>query len=251
VQVELLIAAISVPTPATVAWHAWRMGRRTDAIITIGGLVFVLEWKVGERDFPRHAIEQAHGYALDLKNFHVTSHEKAIVPLLIATETLPQQLGLGFWAPDRVHEPIRVNPLDVLPTISQMLATGNASAFDARVWAAGAYRPTFSIIEAAEALYRGHDVTEISRSEAGAKNLTRIAAAIEAVVERMKAQGGKAICFVTGVPGAGKTLAGLNIAGNRHRRGCDLPVGQRAARRCAARSLEARCTQPQGPARSA
>lgn len=192
-----------------------RMGRRADAIITIGGLIFVLEYKVGERDFPRHAIEQAHGYALDLKNFHVTSHDKAIVPLLIATEAPPQQLGLGFWAPDRVHAPIRVNPHDVLPTIRQMLATGDAPAFDATAWAAGEYRPTPSIIEAAEALYRGHDVTEISRSEAGAENLTRTAAAIEAVVERMKAQGGKAICFVTGVPGAGKTLAGLNIACGR------------------------------------
>ncbi len=192
-----------------------RMGRRADAIITVGGLIFVLEYKVGERDFPRHAIEQAHGYALDLKNFHVTSHDKAIVPLLIATEAPPQQLGLGFWAPDRVHEPIRVNPDDVLPTIRQMLATGDATAFDAAAWAAGAYRPTPSIIEAAEALYRGHDVAEISRSEAGAENLTRTAAAIEAVVERMKSQGGKAICFVTGVPGAGKTLAGLNIACGR------------------------------------
>lgn len=192
-----------------------RMGRRADAIIVTGGLIFVLEYKVGDRDFPRHALEQAHGYALDLKNFHVTSHDKAIVPLLIATEAPPQQLGLGFWAPDRVHEPIRVNPDDVLPTIRQMLATGDAPAFDAQAWAAGAYRPTPSIIEAAEALYRGHDVAEISRSEAGAENLTRTAAAIEAVVEQMKATRGKAICFVTGVPGAGKTLAGLNIACGR------------------------------------
>jgi hypothetical protein len=91
-----------------------RMGRRADAIITVGGLVFVLEYKVRERDFPRHAIEQVHSYALDLKNFHLTSHDKAIVPLLIATEAPPQRLGLGFWAPDRVHAPIRVNPGDVL-----------------------------------------------------------------------------------------------------------------------------------------
>jgi hypothetical protein len=192
-----------------------RMGRRADAIITIGGLVFVLEYKVGERGFPRHAIEQTHGYALDLKNFHVTSHDKAIVPLLIATEAPPQQLGLGFWAPDRVHDPIRVSRDDVLPTIRQMLVTGDAPAFDAVAWAAGAYRPTPSIIEAAEALYRGHAVAEISRSEAGAENLTITAAAIERVVETMKRDGGKAICFVTGVPGAGKTLAGLNIACGR------------------------------------
>ncbi len=113
-----------------------RMGRRADAIITVGGLVFVLEYKVGERDFPRHAIEQVHGYALDLKNFHVTSHDKAIVPLLIATEAPPQQLDLGFWAPDRVHTRSACQPDDVLPTIRRMLATGDAAPFDAIAWAA-------------------------------------------------------------------------------------------------------------------
>ena len=192
-----------------------RMGRRADAVIIAGGLVFVLEYKVGDRDFPRHAIEQVHGYALDLKNFHVTSHDLAIVPLLIATEAPPQQLDLGFWAPDRVHDPLRLSAGDLLPTLRRFLAAGDAPPLDARGWANGAYRPTPTIIEAAEALYRGHDVTEISRSEAGAENLTRTAVAIEAVVERMKAEGGKAICFVTGVPGAGKTLAGLNIAAGR------------------------------------
>ncbi|MBB6227095.1 DUF2075 family protein [Polymorphobacter multimanifer] len=192
-----------------------RMGRRADAVIVAGGLIFVLEYKVGERDFPRHAVEQVHGYALDLKNFHLTSHDKAIVPILIATEAPAQQLDFGFWAPDRVHSPVNLAADDVLPTMLRMLAAGNAAAIDAEPWAAGSYRPTPSIIEAAEALYRGHDVAEISRSEAGAENLTLTAAAIEAVVADMKARGGKAICFVTGVPGAGKTLAGLDIACGR------------------------------------
>ena len=103
-----------------------RMGRRADCVIIAGGLVFVLEYKVGETDFPRYAIEQVHGYALDLKNFHVTSHDKAIVPLLIATEALPQQLDFGFWAPDRVCSPIRLSTGDVLPTIKRMLIANDA-----------------------------------------------------------------------------------------------------------------------------
>jgi hypothetical protein len=201
-----------------------RMGRRADAIIVAGGLIFVLEYKVGDAGFARHAVEQVHGYALDLKNFHVSSHDKTIVPILIATEAPPQDIGLGFWAPDRVHAPLKLAPDDVLPTIHRMLATADPQPIDAPGWAAGAYRPTPSIIEAAEALYRGHDVAEITRSEAGAENLTRTAAAIEAVVDRMKASGGKAICFVTGVPGAGKTLAGLNIACGR----LSLNVGEDA-----------------------
>lgn len=193
-----------------------RMGRRADAIIVCGPLMFALEYKVGDSGFARHAIEQVHGYALDLKNFHVTSHDKAIIPILIATEAPPQQLGLGFWAEDLVHSPLCLSPDDVLPTLLRFLATGDGPTIDAVAWADGAYRPTPSIIEAAEALYAGHDVAAISRSEAGAENLSRTAAAIAAVVSRMRETSGKAICFVTGVPGAGKTLAGLNLACQRH-----------------------------------
>jgi len=193
-----------------------RMGRRADAVIVAGPLILVLEYKVGERAFARHAIEQAHGYALDLKNFHVTSHDKAIIPILIASEAPPQQLGFGFWAEDRVHSPLCLSPDDVLPTLRRLLASGDGPVIDADAWAEGAYRPTSSIIEAAEALYAGHDVAAISRSEAGAENLSRTANAIAAVVARMRTQRSKAICFVTGVPGAGKTLAGLNLACQRH-----------------------------------
>jgi hypothetical protein len=96
-----------------------------------------------------------------------------------------------------------------------MLASGVGADSAASDWAAGAYRPTPSIIEAAEALYAGHDVAEISRSEAGAENLSRTAAAVERLVAEMRAKGGKALCLLTGVPGAGKTLAGLNIACGR------------------------------------
>jgi hypothetical protein len=191
------------------------MGRRADAIVVAGPLVFVLEYKVGSRDFPRHAIEQVHGYALDLKYFHAMSHDKAIVPILVSTRAPGQQLDLGFWAEDRVNSPICCGADDLLPTIRRFLSSGTGADIDAESWAYGAYLPTPTIIEAAEALYAGHEVAEISRSEAGAENLTRTAASIEAVVTRMKAEHGKAICFVTGVPGAGKTLAGLNIATGR------------------------------------
>lgn len=192
-----------------------RMGRRVDAVVVAGPLIFVLEYKVGEKAFPRHAIEQVHGYALDLKNFHATSHDKAIVPILISTKAVSQQLDFGFWAQDRVNSPLCCAPDDVMPTIRQFLGSGVGASIDAQSWADGAYLPTPTIIEAAEALYAGHDVREISRYEAGAENLTHTASAIEAVVARAKAEGGKAICFVTGVPGAGKTLAGLNIATGR------------------------------------
>jgi hypothetical protein len=191
-----------------------RMGRRADAVIVAGGLVFVLEYKVGARDFAAHAIEQVHGYGLDLKSFHQTSHDKRVVPMLVATGAPPQPLALGFAA-DGVAAPVKLAADDLLPSIRQMLAVSGGTGFDPWAWAAGGYRPTPTIIEAAQALFRGHAVAEISRSEAGAENLTRTADAISGAIRLAHAHGRKALCFVTGVPGAGKTLAGLNVACSR------------------------------------
>ncbi len=191
-----------------------RMGRRADAVILHAGLVFVLEYKVGATDFARHAVEQVHGYALDLKSFHETSHDKRIIPMLVATLAPPQSIGLGF-APDGVARPLCLSAADVLPAVRQTAAASGGAPFDAVDWAAGPYRPTPTIIEAAQALFRGHSVAEISRSEAGAENLTRTADAIRAAIHSAQVDGKKALCFVTGVPGAGKTLAGLNIACGR------------------------------------
>jgi len=192
-----------------------RMGRRADAVIVVGSLIFVLEYKVGHRDFPLHAREQVHGYAFDLKVFHKTSHDKTIIPILISTKASAQPVELGFAHQNGVLTPLNCAPNDVLPTLQQFVAMDSGPPIDALIWADGAYEPTPTIIEAAEALYSGHDVRDISRHEAGEENLPRTADAIESIVSRMKAEGGKAICFVTGVPGAGKTLAGLNIAAGR------------------------------------
>jgi len=195
-----------------------RMGRRADAVVVAGGIVFVLEYKVGESSRQTHAVEQVHGYALDLKYFHETSHRVPVVPVLIATHAPPQSVGLGLAAPDGVYSPMFLSAGDVVPALRQMIAVNAGLPLDAVQWAEGDYRPTPTIIEAAQALFRGHDVAEISRSEAGAENLTLTALSIDRIIEDAHATGGKALCFVTGVPGAGKTLAGLNIACSRMER---------------------------------
>ncbi len=117
---------------------------------------------------------------------------------------------------DRLFEPIKSNADSLIPIIEQIGCALNESKIDVNEWANSPYRPTPTIIEAAQALYRGHDVTEISRSDAGAINLSRTAASIDAAIAQAKANDHKAICFITGVPGSGKTLAGLNIANQRH-----------------------------------
>ncbi|MGF7151808.1 hypothetical protein FHS96_005476 [Sphingomonas zeicaulis] len=193
-----------------------RMGRRADLIVLNAGIVFVVEYKVGARQFDRSSLDQVYGYGLDLKHFHEESHNAPIVPILIATHA-----GIAIDAPqwdhDRLARPMK-SSTDGLATLIQQVSDRYASTEIAPAdWLAGRYRPTPTIVEAAQALYRGHNVEEISRSEAGAQNLTRTADYVAQAIETAKHDHQKIICFITGVPGSGKTLAGLNLATARQR----------------------------------
>jgi hypothetical protein len=190
-----------------------RMGKRVDCVILSGGVVYVVEFKVGERLYPAHAIDQVTDYALDLKNFHAESRGRRIVPVLVCTEAADDYAGVTFQD-DEVGVAVRTNGAS-LRRIVEEGAVGVGTTLDPKEWLHSVYRPTPTIIEAAQAMYQGHRVEEISRSDAGAVNLSRTAQAISRVIERSKACGEKSICFLTGVPGAGKTLAGLNLAVTR------------------------------------
>ena len=192
-----------------------RMGKRADAIIVLDGVIFVVEFKIGANEFSASAIDQAIDYALDLKNFHAGSHDKPLVPLIIATGAKPKPAQPDFW-PDYVHKPVLSNGAG----LSQLLRTivqdfPDRGSFSPDEWMISGYRPTPTIIEAAQALYRSHRVEDITRSDASARNLSQTAACLARVIDKTKADGNKAICFVTGVPGAGKTLAGLNLVTQR------------------------------------
>ncbi len=191
-----------------------RMGKRADAVVVIGDCIFVIEFKVGSDAFDRHAIEQVEDYALDLKNFHEGSHRLSLVPILVATRAMASrdiQLELAL---DQVAAPLCLAVTD-LGAVIRMIAGHHQAPFDAAAWAASGYRPTPTIVEAARALYARHEVADITRSDAGAINLGRTQDIIADIIEDAKMRNRKAICFVTGVPGAGKTLAGLNIATKR------------------------------------
>lgn len=189
-----------------------RMGKRADVVLLIGSTIFVVEFKVGSDTFDHAALEQVHDYALDLKNFHQGSHHHAILPILIATKAPSKTVDNILWASDGVAQPIGVSPSDLIHLITLSLRQSSLHPIDSRIWAKSGYQPTPTIVEAAQALYRDHDVLEISRSDAGAKNLSLTTDCLAAIIEHSKANNRKAICFVTGVPGSGKTLAGLNIA---------------------------------------
>jgi hypothetical protein len=192
-----------------------RMGRRIDAVLLIGPVVFVIEFKVGESVFERAAVDQVWDYALDLKNFHEASHTVSIVPILIATEaTVLAPLTLQA-DDDGVYWPVRVSPTGFREAIDLALGTVTGEVLDQQHWSRAPYRPTPTIIEAARALYAQHSVETIARYDAGAKNLRITSYRIEELVDDARAQQRKLICFVTGVPGAGKTLVGLNVATRR------------------------------------
>lgn len=188
-----------------------RMGRRVDTILVLGPVIFALEFKVGEKSYDRTAIEQVWDYALDLKNFHEASHNLAIAPILVATEA--KSLPLNFEADaDQVFRPVLTNAAGFREALNLGLSQAKGSTLDAEAWARASYKPTPTIIEAARALYAQHSVEAIARFDAGAQNLHTTSKRIEELVDEARRSGQKYICFVTGVPGAGKTLVGLNIA---------------------------------------
>ncbi len=193
-----------------------RMGKRADAVVVIGDAIFVVEFKVGSESFDRHAIEQVEDYALDLKNFHAGSHGLSIIPLLVATRAKTSPAVQPELALDQVSKPLLSNVIDLGDVLRLVSAQHAPRSLDTDAWAESGYRPTPTIIQAATALYAGHGVEDITRHDA--INLSRTEDAITAVVESCRGESRKAVCFITGVPGAGKTLAGLNIATRRSAR---------------------------------
>jgi hypothetical protein len=192
-----------------------RMGRRVDVVLLIGPLVLVIEFKVGDQLFERGAIDQVWDYALDLKNFHEGSHAVSLVPILIATAAeAPPSLNL-LRDEDHVFQPILASPSGLRTVIDSVLQAVDGPLLDPERWASASYRPTPTIVEAARALYAQHSVEAIARSDAGAQNLHVTSRRLEEIVDAARATGQKVICFVTGVPGAGKTLVGLNLATRR------------------------------------
>lgn len=190
-----------------------RLGKRVDVILLLHEIVFVLEFKVGESAFLRNNIEQVWDYALDLKNFHEASHNKVIVPILVATEapeTFSQFSSCVY--DDKVYEPVCTNAKELSSCIKKILEIEKTQDVDISEWADSRYSPTPTIIQAASALFNNHSVADITRTEASSKNLTITCNYITDIIKQSKENSEKSICFVTGVPGAGKTLVGLQVA---------------------------------------
>ena len=187
-----------------------RMGKRVDVVVLTHNIVFLLEFKCGDTEYRQSTYDQVYDYALDLRNFQKESHDKLLVPMMISTRA-PRYQNI-LTERDRIIEPIRCNAQNLGIAIEHIANQYEEPSFDYKAWEDSEYLPTPTIVEAAQALYRGHNVHDITRSDAGAENLTITTDEINRIIDHSKAHSRKSICFVTGVPGAGKTLVGLNIA---------------------------------------
>ena len=193
-----------------------RMGKRIDVVVLLRERIFVIEFKAGEEEYNHVDVDQVMDYALDLKNFHQASQDRMIAPILVATEgkeysTICQPSHYD----DGVYEPLETNA-EHLGDIIQLVLRDELIQRDYKIsmsdWAISRYSPTPTIIEAARALYLNHSVEDITRSEADGAQLETTTRFVQQVIHETKAKRQKSICFVTGVPGAGKTLVGLNVA---------------------------------------
>lgn len=197
-----------------------RMGRRADVIALIDGIVFVLEYKTAEQKFHRDAMIQAWDYALDLKNFQEGSIDRVLVPILVAPKEKDSHCRLDLkHFEDNVYEPLMVNATKLASVIARVLDAiphSPQTSNEDDAWAKSGYEPTPTIIEAAVALYEENTVEDITKHGG---DIDKAALELTNIIEYCRQNNRKAICFITGVPGAGKTLIGLNTAIDQFNRG--------------------------------
>ncbi len=207
-----------------------RLGKRIDVVLLLRGIIFCLEFKVGETRILESDIDQVLDYALDLKNFHKFSQDKIIVPILIATKYRSSSTDVFMSIyDDKVVNPLVTGKSGILNIISSVLKEfPNESSVDPN-WIISPYAPTPTIVEAARTLYENHTVENITRHEADKVTTDQTISYILEIIEKSKNNQEKSICFVTGVPGAGKTLVGLDVAIKQTYQGGDKPVEDEGA----------------------
>lgn len=218
---EATIAALRATLETIPAASGWRLlleypllrlGRRIDAVLIAPQMILVLEFKARTAEFAAFDLHQAEDHAIDLRDFHGLSRGIPIVPILAATDADPPACEWPLALND-AHPPLRASAASLAGLIAALdrRFPSLSAPIDAISWEHAPYHPAPGIIEAARMLYARHEVGEIATARAGAAELAQTTAAIMEAVERAKAARRHLVLFVTGVPGSGKTLVGLNL----------------------------------------
>lgn len=187
-----------------------RVGKRIDAVLLMHNVIVAIETKTGLS--ATTAERQVDDYAIQLACFHAPSIHRTIVPVVISDGHVAKAGARPFA--DDVVRPCRqaytraVGELliSVAREESDLLSPGiNASA-----WDAGIFHPIPPIIDAAVRLYSENEVFEIGHACAAREDLDQAVSSLTTIVRTSREKDEKSICFITGVPGSGKTLVGLN-----------------------------------------
>jgi hypothetical protein len=236
-EIEVLKASgddLICHAPAAAKWSLLleypipRRHKRLDAVLLADDVIFCLEFKTEDKAHSLQPQRQVEDYALDLRDFHEASHDRRIVPIVVVPKAATAGDSIEQISMDAVRAVKLTNASDLAQTLLAAFAAEHrvgSLPIDPAAWDSSPYRPVPTIIEAAEALFAGHNVCEIAHSHAGATNLTVTSNRLVEIIQQAQRQSEKVICFVTGVPGAGKTLAGLNVVHNPALRREGRPTG--------------------------
>lgn len=198
-----------------------RLGKRIDVILLIKRMVFSLEFKNGKTAFIAQDAQQAEDYAIDIKNFHKESEDLYVCPILIATDA-PQykkEQSIECYSDKQIFLQ-RENMETLTPKLEQLIEKyGEDEDIDFEKWFNSPYHPTPTIIAAAVEAYTSHDISQIAQSEAGQDDIDKCEKEIGKIIEYARSNKKKCVCFVTGVPGAGKTLVGLDVVAKNLNKG--------------------------------
>lgn len=222
------LAPISTKWALLLEYPIPRRHKRLDAVLLAANVIFCLEFKTEDKAHSLQPQRQVEDYALDLRDFHEASRNRRIVPIVVVPKASAAEDSSVQISTDAVRDVRQANASDLAQTL---LTAFNAehldgsALIDPTAWDNSPYRPVPTIIEAAEVLFAGHNVSEIAHSYAGATNLTITSDRLVEIIQQAQRQSEKVVCFVTGVPGAGKTLAGLNVVHNPALRREGRPAG--------------------------
>lgn len=199
-----------------------------DVVLLTEGKIFVIEYKAGARKYEKNDIKQVNGYALRLKYFHSQSNDNWIIPILVATDAPDEESAFRRSEDDMVYAPLLCNSHNLRQTIlrinEDIIGTPDKDWEDS--WEKGIFRSSPTIIDAARNVWKQNNIRGFQIGEAFVD--TRLEAEnyiVETVVPETRQRKGKSICFVTGVPGAGKTLVGLNVSVRLQDEGASLLSG--------------------------
>lgn len=221
---EVEIAVLQETTKTLTATHpqakSWglvlefdvpRRRKRIDAILLTDSVILVLEFKSSASDSEADR-RQVEDYCLELADFHAGSRDIPLIPVLVPVASDTLRIAENSIEDPDVYPVSVAGPscLDEALVVLSKMGHPSLEPININAWLSSPYSPTPTISEAAAYLYAKHDVNEIARSEAESTNLDSTLQAITSVIQSAHAHKRKAVCFVTGVPGAGKTLAGLN-----------------------------------------